>query len=104
MRMVNGTWESYRTEQERIFRLRDAAVEATISLANTPNRRFYKGCDITAIKSYLAELPDVQHKDAIAELGKLAKERNEVQHEYWLGSLIKEMAGLIQGRGPGMHL
>lgn len=99
--IADGTWDAIREERERINRLRDAAFKSVATLAEMPNRRSYRQSDIDAIKAYLNEIPEDHQQAAVAKLGKLAKAHYNIRHEYWLENLLKEILGILEGRGKG---
>ena len=79
-------------------------ADAVANLVNTPNRRYYRQSDIDAIRNYLADIPNAQRIEAIKELGELAKERHDVEHDGWLRGILTELPSLVRGQLQGIHM
>lgn len=96
VRIADGSWEAYHDNKKE----KDAAVKAVASLANTPNRRFWKESDIRAVTTYLATVPDGEHNAAINELKELADAEYNIEHTSWLNDVIKRLKdNSIGGQG-----
>ena len=99
MRIADGTWESYHSNQKE----KEAAVEAVASLANTPNRRYWQESDIRAVGMYLATVPAGELNAAINELKELAADEYNIRNEDWLNDVIKRLKdnSIVNGQGLG---
>lgn len=81
MRIADETWESYHGSQK----LKDAAVEAVVRMANEPGgSKWWSDDDIKAVEDYLGAVDD--RNTAIQELRELAV--SSVEHVSWLNNLI----------------
>ena len=99
MRIADGTWESYHSNQKE----KEAAVEAVASLANTPNRRYWQESDIRAVSIYLATVPAGELNAAINELKELAADEYNIRNKDWLNDVIKRLKdnSIVNGQGLG---
>ena len=97
IRIADGTWESYHSNQK----LKDAAVEAVASLANTPNLKYCDKGDIEAVNDYLDSVPVGERNAAIAELRERASNEYYIKTESWLDDVIKRIESSTLG-GQGL--
>jgi len=97
MRIADGTWESYHSNQK----LKDAAVEAVASLANTPNLKYCDEGDIEAVNDYLDNVPVGERNVAITELRERALNEFNIKIESWLDNVITRIENNILG-GQGL--
>ncbi len=96
MRIADGTWESYHSNQK----LKDAAVEAVASLANTPNLKYCDEGDIEAVNDYLDSVPVGERNVAITELRERALNDHNIKMEPWLDNVIKRIeSNTLGGQG-----
>ena len=96
MRIADGTWESYHSNQK----LKDAAVEAVASLANTPNLKYCDEGDIEAVNDYLDSIPVGERNVAITELRERALNDYNIKMEPWLDNVIKRIeSNTLGGQG-----
>lgn len=96
MRIAEGTWESYHSNQ----RLKDAAVEAIVRMANEPGgSKWWSEDDIKTIYDYLRVADD--RETAIQELKDLAVP--DVEHASWLNNIITQLynGALSKSQGWG---
>ena len=84
MRIADGTWESYHGNQK----LKDAAVEAIVRMANEPGgSKWWNDDDIKAVDDYLHAVDD--RRKGIQDLQELAAPN--VEHVSWLDNLITKL-------------
>ena len=83
IRIADGTWESYHINQK----LKDAAVEAVASIANTPNLKYCDEGDIEAVNDYLDSIPIGERNAPIAELRERASNEYKIKMESWLDNV-----------------
>jgi hypothetical protein len=96
IRIVDGTWESYHSNHK----LKDAAVEAVASLANTPNLKYCDEDDIEAVNDYLDSVPIGERNSAIAELRERASNNYNIKMESWLDNVIERIeSNTLGGQG-----
>lgn len=96
MRIAEGTWESYHSNQ----RLKDAAVEAIVRMANEPGgSKWWSDNDIKTVEDYLRVADD--RETAIQELKDLAVP--DVEHASWLNNIITQLynGALSKSQGWG---
>lgn len=96
MRIAEGTWESYHSNQS----LKDAAVEAIVRMANEPGgSKWWSEDDIKTIYDYLRVADD--RETAIQELKDLAVP--DVEHASWLNNIITQLynGALSKSQGWG---
>ncbi len=97
IRIADGTWEACHNNQK----LKDAAVEAVASLANTPNLKYCDEGDIEAVNDYLDSVPAGGHSAAIAELRERALSEYNIRSYTWLDNVIGEIRNNTLG-GQGL--
>lgn len=84
MRIADGTWESYHGNQK----LKDAAVEAIVRMANEPGgSKWWNDDDIKAVDDYLHAVDD--RRKGIQDLQELAAPN--VEHVSWLDNLVTKL-------------
>ena len=98
VRIAEGTWESYHSNQK----LKDAAVKAVASLANTPNRKYWEESDIKAVNTYLKTVTDGNRSTAIAELKERAANEYNIRNDNWLDNVISRIKDNTLGEGVGL--
>ncbi len=98
IRIADGTWESYHSNNK----LKEAAVRAVASLANTPNRKYWSEDDIRAVNAYLNTVPDGSHNAAINELKESALFDYEIRQKAWLDDVINRIKQNSLGDGQGL--
>ena len=98
IRIADGTWESYHSNNK----LKEAAVRAVASLANTPNRKYWSEDDIRAVNAYLNAVPDGSHNAAINELKESALFDYEIRQKAWLDDVIDRIKQNSLGDGQGL--
>ena len=88
MRIADGTWESYHSSQK----LKNAAVEAIVRMANEPGgRKWWGENDIKTLNDYLDRVPFGEHNAAIAKLRERALNEFNIKIESWLDNVIKRI-------------
>lgn len=84
MRIADGTWESYHSNQK----LKDAAVDAIVRMDDEPGgSKWWSDDDIETVDDYLNKVDD--RSAAIQELRELAAP--DVEHTSWLDNLITKL-------------